>query len=116
METEFKEVSLSTLGKGAAAELFAEELGRVLENIADVNTEAKKPREVRLIVTIIPRETRDFAAVKVACTSKLAPLKQYETSVHMGIEGGRVKAFEENTKQPQLPLGNVTDITKGRQA
>jgi hypothetical protein len=115
VETEFKEVSLSTLGKGAAAELFAEELGKVLENIADVNTEAKKPREVRLVVTIVPRETRDFAAVKVACTSKLAPLKQYETSMHMGIEGGKVRAFEEEIKQGKLDL-KVTNIEQGRQA
>jgi hypothetical protein len=115
METEFKEVSLSTLGKGAAAELFAEELGKVLENIADVNTEAKVPREIRLSVKIIPRETRDFAAVKVSCTSKLAALKQYETSVHMGVEGGRVKAFEEEVKQGKLDLNDkVRDIAQGR--
>jgi hypothetical protein len=117
METEFKEVSLSTLGKGAAAELFAEELGKVLANIADVNTDAKAPREIKLSVKIIPRETRDYAALKITCTSKLAALKQYETSVHMGIEGGRVKAFEEEIRQGKLDLDEkVRDISEGRKA
>ena len=117
METEFKEVSLSTLGKGAAADLFAEEFAKVLENIADVNTEAKAPREIRLSVKIIPRENRDFAAVKISCTSKLAALKQYETSVHMGVEGGKVRAFEEEIKQIPLDLeSKVRDIAGGRKA
>lgn len=114
MQTDLKEVSLATLGKGAAAELFAEELGRVLENIADVNTEAKTVRELRLVIKIKPSEDRSFARATIACTSKLAALKQYETSMHMGIEGGKVAAYEESVQQSKLPLDNVTDITKGR--
>lgn len=114
METEMKEVSLATLGKGAAAEMFAEEMKKVLENIADVNTPAKAVREVTLTVRLFPREERDFADIEISSASKLAKFKGFESRVHIGPVGGEVKAFEEVIRQQTLPLGNVTDIAAGR--
>ena len=115
METSMSEVSLATLGRGAAAEMFAEEFKRVLENIADVNTPAKAVREVSLTVRIYPREERDFADLEIQSSSKLAKFKGFESHIHIGPVGGEVKAFEEVAKQQQLDLQEkVTDIEKGR--
>lgn len=41
-----EELSLASLAQGAAEELFAYELGRVLANVADVNTAAMAEREI----------------------------------------------------------------------
>ena len=115
METEMKEVQLATLGKGAAAIMFAEEFKKALENIADVNTPAKTVREVMLTVSIYPREERDFADIVISSSSKLAKFKGFESRVHIGPVGGEVKAFEEVVKQAELDLDKkVTDINTGR--
>jgi hypothetical protein len=115
MEAEMKEVQLSTLGKGAAAEMFAEEWKKAMENIADVNTPAKSVREVSLTVRIYPREERDFADIEIQSASKLAKFKGFESRVHIGTVGGVIKAYEETVKQGKLPLDDkVTDIAQGR--
>jgi len=102
MEKKSHEVSLSTIGSGAAVELFGEELRKVLSNIADVNTAAEAKREISLRILIKPSKDRSYGAVQVICTSRLAPVKPYETSMHMGLEGGEVKAFEEDAHQFEL--------------
>jgi hypothetical protein len=110
-----KEVQLATLGKGAAAVMFAEEFKKALENISDVNTPAKAVREVSLTVRIYPREERDFADIEITSSSKLAKFKGFESRVHIGPVGGEVKAFEEVVKQAELDLSSkVTDINAGR--
>ena len=113
---EIKQVSLANLGKGAAAEMFAEEMKKALENIADVNTLAKAVREVSITLRIYPSEARDYATIEIVPSSKLAKFKSFESRMHIGVIGGQVLASEEEIKQPELPMGNVTDITKGRQA
>jgi len=113
---EIKQVSLSNLGKGAAAELFAEELKKVLENIADVNTPAKAMREVSITLRIYPTEARDYATLEIVPSSKLAKFKPFESRMHIGVIGGQVLASEEEIKQPELPMDNIRDINKGKQA
>ena len=113
---EIKQVSLSNLGKGAAAELFAEEFTKVLENIADVNTPAKSMREVSITVRIYPNEARDYATLEIVPSSKLAKTKAFESRMHIGVIAGKVLASEEEIKQPELITDNIRDIGKGRQA
>lgn len=43
-------ISLATLNKGAAIELFEQELKRVIENIADPNVEPTAKRKITLTV------------------------------------------------------------------
>lgn len=110
METSYEEMSLRNLGAGAATELFDEELRGVLENIGDPNTPADALREV--VLKIRPNSDRSAAAVEIHATSKLAPVKPVETHVFMGMDGDRVRAYENNPRQPNLP--NVTPIEEGR--
>jgi hypothetical protein len=56
-------VNLPGLARGAAVELWAEELKKVAANILDVNTDPKATREITLKATIQPNEDRTNAMV-----------------------------------------------------
>lgn len=98
-----KDVSLATLGGGAAVERFDYELERVLQNIADHNTNATAVREVTLTVKIKPNEDRSFSVVDINAKSKLAAMKPAVTSIHLS-EGlnGVVQATEFNPQQQTI--------------
>jgi len=96
------EITLANLGGGAALERFSEELEKVLENILDVNTDAKKTRSITMTVAIKPTKERNQAAVGIACTSKLAPVETYATRAFIGRHGQRLLAFEDNPQQLKL--------------
>lgn len=57
------ELNVSTLSQGGAVERFQDELTRVIANITDPNTPAKKARTVTLKMTIKPNEQRNMAEV-----------------------------------------------------
>lgn len=105
MQTELNEVSLVNLGNGAAVELFTEELGKVLQNIADPNTPWKETRVIDLRVKVTPSsEERSGAFVEISAGSKLAHNKPFATHVLVGIDGQEIKAYENApAKQPVLP-------------
>jgi hypothetical protein len=114
-EIESKQVSLESLADGDAIALFQQELRKALENIADPNTPWKGARRVQLTVTISPNEARDYAVVEVDCVSKLSKAKGVETHFFMGTEGGKVVAYEQKVKQPELGLEpKVRNIQEGR--
>lgn len=104
------QVCLETLGSGAAAELFNDELGKVLSNIVDVNTDHKTAREVSLKVTIRPNEDRTFGAVTIAASSKLAPVKSVGTAFFIGRKAGRAVATERDSRQLTFDSGNVVGM------
>ena len=108
--SEEMQVSLQTLGSGAAAELFDDELGKVLANVVDVNTDHKTAREVTLKVTIRPNEDRTFGAVTIAASSKLAPVKSVGTAFFIGKRAGRAVAMERDPRQLSFESGNVVGM------
>lgn len=113
MTTERTEVSLATLGSGAAVELFDQEFRRVLANIADPNTPAKAVREVKLAVKIKPTETREYATVEIHVSHKGAAPTPYETGVFMGVDEGGPRASENNPRQDELPP-TIINMKEGR--
>lgn len=111
-------VDLTTIGQGAAVELFAAEWKKVVDNIADFNTEAKARREVTLKITLLPSEDRKASAVYVDCKAKLAPHRGEATQVFFGIVNGERAAVESDPTQGKLfdkPGGVVTplNVNKG---
>lgn len=92
-------VSLQNLGSGAAIELFDIEFQRVLDNIVDENTKATSPREVTLKIKIKPDEDREWGAIEIHATSKLAPVHPYPTQIIIGKQRGKGVATEHNPKQ-----------------
>lgn len=79
-----KKISLTNIGDGAAVEMFDEALGKILENILDINTDAKTKRVITLKMTISPAENRDCSAIGIEVVPKFAPDKAFETQALMG--------------------------------
>lgn len=95
-------ITLSTIANGAAEELFATEVLRVLDNVVDLNTDHKQARTITLTVTIVPNELRDEADIAVKCVSKLAGLKKLSSHVYVARHRGQLVAVEHNPKQAGL--------------
>lgn len=93
-----EQVSLSTLASGAAVERFDHELQRVIDNIADYNTDPKAVREVSLKVKIRPNDDRSFSVVEIIATSKIAPIKPETTSLY--LNGSHATEF--NPRQEKI--------------
>ncbi len=79
-------IDLSNFADGAVAERFNLELQRVLDNIADPNTDPKKVRSVTLTVSLKADEQRDIANVSITAKASLAPAKNIETKIVMGMD------------------------------
>lgn len=76
-----KIVDLNSFADGAVAERFNLELQKVLENIADPNTDPKKARKLVLTVKVSGNEKRDIADVEVEAKLTLAPAKSIESKL-----------------------------------
>lgn len=107
-------IDLTQFADGAVAERFNQELIKVLENIADPNTDPKKVRKLTLTVSIAGNEKRDIATVGIQAKTALAPAKQIETQIIMDYDNrGRVTGAELKSGikgQTYLdPEGDVSD-------
>lgn len=97
-----QQVTLDTIGGGALSELFGEELGRILANIADPNTEAAAKRVITIALKFKPNRDRDVADVEIACSSKLAGIMTVSSRVFMGKHQGKLIAVEHDPRQSTL--------------
>lgn len=79
-------INLNNLGNGAVAERFEYELKKVLENIADVNTDYKKVRKLQVTIFMKPNENRDIADVSIQVKPTLVPAKELNTSFVLGYD------------------------------
>ena len=89
-------LSIPTLANGALLERFNEEIGKVVANISDPNTPAKKPRVITMKMTIKPNEQRNMAEIVVATSSTLCAPTPIETGIYIGLnpKTGEVGASE----------------------
>lgn len=69
-------VDLNTFAHGALAERFNEELLKILENIADPNTDPTKVRTLTIKVKIAGDEDRNLANAKIQAQAKLVPARE----------------------------------------
>jgi hypothetical protein len=122
MERVEKLADLQTLGAGVAAEKFAAELGRVLENIRDPNTDPKATRKVALTFEFHPAEDREQVMVVIKGRSLLAATKPSAATMWVGSKDGQPVATvllhapgeDEDPRQGVLPLNRGKDGTDGR--
>jgi len=89
-----QQVTLSTLADGAADELFIDALSKVLDNIADPNTDHRIKREILLRFSITADEDRRVGNISVACATKLAGVKGLAVTVYFGQQDGVQVAVE----------------------
>ncbi|MEV9641738.1 replication terminator protein [Mammaliicoccus sciuri] len=78
-------IELNKFIGGAVQEKFNVELQRVLDNIADPNTDFKKARKVTLTVSLKPNEKRNLADIKVETKSTIAPPEPIGTEILIGM-------------------------------
>lgn len=126
MSPALKPVSLSTIANGAVVELFDAEMNRVLENIADINTDPEAKRTINIQIEFKPEGVkRDNADVKVKCTSKLAGILTVNTQLFFGLKDKKLVAVENDPRQPGFfdseeqqtrPLAAVAQFTTDAQA
>lgn len=118
-------LTLVTICGGAAFEVFQRELQEVLDNIADVNTEATKTRKVSLVFEIKPSKTRRTGDVTFTCNSKLAAVEPVQSTIFIGTDAGKTVAFTEDVRQEQLfpnpaipsePASNVVGMSRNQAA
>jgi hypothetical protein len=100
-------LTMETLCGGGVIESLHHEIQQVLNNVADPNTEAKKVREVRLVIKVKPNEHRNMAEVSVQASSKLIAAAPLSTAIIIDKDGNRAVAAEifdgENPGQLVLP-------------
>ena len=117
---ETEEISVFDLLEGGVRELAELNLQRVLENIRDVNTDAKKTRTLTVTMKFLANDDRDTVNVDISVDSKTAPIKAVATTLDIGEDCGQTVAVERPKYTPgQLRIDadnpvNVTDINKKR--
>lgn len=88
-------IDLNTFAEGALAERTNSELQKILENIADPNTDATKKRKLTLTITLSADEKRDVVLTNVIAKCTLAPAKQIETKLIMDMDSkGKITGAE----------------------
>jgi hypothetical protein len=88
-------IDLNTFANGALAERANEELQKILENIADPNTDAKKKRKLTLTITLAADNERDVIMTNVIAKSTLAPAEAIEAKILMDLDNeGKVTGAE----------------------
>lgn len=93
-------ITLSSIGNGAAFELFQERLTEVLENIQDPNTDPDASRKIVLEFTFKMRDgSREMGGVTIKAKTSLAGTKPVGAVVYVGRKDGRVVADEHDPRQ-----------------
>ncbi|MCJ0199322.1 hypothetical protein J0W87_18485, partial [Clostridioides difficile] len=89
-------IALEKFEGGVLKEKFNTELQKVLDNIADPNTDFKKTRKISLEIVFKANEDRDLAEVDIKSKSTIVEAKATTTKVLIGkdLETGRVEASE----------------------
>lgn len=109
-------IDISEIAGGAVAEAAGIELQKVIENIADANTDPKKVREVTIKIKVRGDERRDIAMVEVQTNSKLIPSKPLETKfiIDRDSKGKVVGAELVSGTKDQMMIDNEGDLADDR--
>jgi len=94
--------SILEMAQGAIMEQVNAEVGKIVDNILDVNTEAKKKRTLTLTVDFIPNIDRSQVGIIATAKSKLLPNNSIQTTLYVGADSvtGEIQAVE---MVPQIP-------------
>lgn len=115
-------IKLEDVGMGVLAERFDSCLCKIIDNVLDVNTSAKKQREIHITFKIKPNpEDREECDIELSCEPKLAPRKEYVSQILIGKDHstGEVDCNERVVSQrplfpePEKPQGeNVVNMKR----
>lgn len=117
--TELEKVNLKNIAMGALQERFSIALEQALDNINDINTEAKKVRKITVVLSLKPNENRDETDYSLEVKNNFPALKGVVGRFYIRKDNrGKMCAFENNPEQYTFNLDNgvydddkITDIT-----
>ena len=101
MTTNEQRSSLLQMAKGAIQERVDYEVTRVVDNLLDMNTEAKAKRKVVLTITMTTDVDRRVVKVEASAKSTLAPATPIDTSLVITADGNGEMMLAEII--PQVP-------------
>lgn len=101
MTTTDQRSSLLQMAKGAIQERVDYEVTRVVDNLLDMNTEAKAKRKVTLTITMTTDDNRRVVKVEASAKSALAPVTPIDTSLVITADGNGEMMLAEIV--PQVP-------------
>ena len=105
--------SLLQMAKGAIQERVDYEVSRVVDNILDMNTEAKVKRKVVLTIVMVPDDDRQVVKIEASAKSTLAPVTPVGTSLVITADGNGEMILAEIV--PQVP-GQISMTGEEQQA
>lgn len=95
-----KHIDLNNFADGALLERVNMEIGKVLENIQDLNTDATKKRKVTITLDIEPSDRRELANVVSSVKSTLVPTTAVSASLMIGHDGRQAIGRELKSSMP----------------
>lgn len=123
---ELDTVNLATLAGGAAVEMVNEALEEAFRDIRDPNTPPTAKREVRLVLTLTPDESRQLIKVDIGAERKLAKVRPSTAMIELTRQrDGQILAVELSarpSRQRDIPgtedeaVPSATPITAARAA
>lgn len=105
-------INLQELAGGAVAEKIDMELQKVLENIADPNTDPRKSRKLQVTLTFKADDNRDIANLSTVVKATTVPAKPTESKVILDIdENGMITGAElKSSAKGQCYIDETGDI------
>lgn len=92
---EEKIIDLNSFANGALSERCNTDIQKILENIADPNTDAKKVRKLTVTISFHADNERDVVVTSVVSKPTLAPAKPIESKLMMDLDSrGKVTGAE----------------------
>lgn len=98
----YKKITLENLLNGVSEEKFQTELKKVKENIADINTDWKKPREINIKISLQTDEKRETVKCEVSAASKLIATKETLGFLKILQKDGLIEIFQDTSTQKEL--------------
>ncbi len=95
-------LNLENICNGGVPEVFERELGEVLKNIADVNTDPEEARKITFEFIFEPFKDRSGALVRFRCKSKVAPVEEVSGQIFVQRRGVNLTAIAHDPKQARL--------------
>lgn len=88
--------SILEMARGAIMEQVDGEISKIVDNIIDPNTEAKKKRQLILTIDFVPSADRGVVSVSASAKCKLQAANSIQTSLYVGVDGktGEIIATE----------------------
>ena len=93
--------SILQMAKGAIQERVDYEVSKVIDNILDVNTDAKAKRKITLTIEMKPDDNRQFITISASAKSTLAPVTPIGTTLGIAADGNGEMVIVESI--PQVP-------------